>query len=89
LFTSDAAEVITVCNPAGMEEFFRAAGWDLSNPQPQDWAVDVEAMRSAAAACGQRVLGPPLDAGDEMPAAYLCSRDPQLSVEVGSSDQSV
>jgi quercetin dioxygenase-like cupin family protein len=71
LFTSDEAELITVCNPAGMEEFFRAAGWDLSDPQPQDWVVDVEAMRSAAEACGQRVLGPPLAAGDEMPAAYL------------------
>jgi len=75
LFTSDTAEVITVCNSAGMEEFFRAAGWDLSNPQPQDWAVDVEAIRSAAQDCGQRVLGPPLAAGDEMPAAYLGGED--------------
>jgi len=83
LFSSDTAEVITVCNPARMEEFFRAAGWDLSNPQPQEWAVDVEAIRSAAQACGQRVLGPPLAAGDEMPAAYLGGEDPQHSVEVG------
>ncbi len=75
LFTSDTVDMITVCNPAGMEEFFRAAGWDLSNPQPQGWVVDVEAMRCAAQACGQRVLGPPLAAGDEMPAAYLDSED--------------
>jgi hypothetical protein len=31
LFTSDTAEVNTVCNPAGMEEFFRAAGWISRN----------------------------------------------------------
>ena len=56
---------------AGMEEFFRAAGWDLSSPQPQDWAVDTAALRAAAEACGQRVLGPPLRPNDEMPATYL------------------
>jgi quercetin dioxygenase-like cupin family protein len=74
LFTSDTAEIITVCNPAGMEEFFRAAGWDLSSPQPHDWAVDPAALRDAADACGQRVLGPPLRPGDEMPASYLSLR---------------
>ena len=30
MFTSDEAELLTICNPAGMEEFFRAAGWDLA-----------------------------------------------------------
>jgi quercetin dioxygenase-like cupin family protein len=71
MLTSDEAELLTVCNPAGMEEFFRAVGWDLSDPQPQDWAVDVETMRAAAQACGQRILGPPLAASDVMPAGYL------------------
>jgi quercetin dioxygenase-like cupin family protein len=71
LFTSETVDMITVCNPAGMEEFFRAAGWDLENPLPDDWSVDIEALESAAQACGQRVLGPPLAVGDEMPAAYL------------------
>jgi hypothetical protein len=56
---------------AGMEEFFRAASWDPSSPQPQDWAVDPAALRAAAEACGQRVLGPPLRPGDAMPASYL------------------
>jgi len=32
-------------------------------------------MRRAAQACGQRVLGPPLAAGDEMAAAYLGTED--------------
>ncbi len=70
-FTSDTAEIITVCNPAGMEEFFRVAGWDLSDPQPDNWAIDPAALQAAADACGQRILGPPLAVGDEMPAAYL------------------
>jgi quercetin dioxygenase-like cupin family protein len=69
--TSDAAEIITVCNPAGMEEFFREIGWDLAKPQPDDWRVDVEAMRDAALRCGQHVLGPPLGPDDAMPAGYL------------------
>jgi quercetin dioxygenase-like cupin family protein len=69
--TSDAAEIITVCNPAGMEEFFREIGWDLAKPRPDDWRVDVGAMRDAALRCGQQVLGPPLGPDDTMPAGYL------------------
>ncbi len=69
-FTSDTVDLITVCTPAGMEEFFRAAGWDLSTPPPPDWSVDPAVLRAAAQACGQRVLGPPLGAVDAMPAEY-------------------
>jgi quercetin dioxygenase-like cupin family protein len=71
LFTSETVEMITVCTPAGMEEFFRAAGWDLSTPPPPGWQVEPAALRAAAQACGQRVLGPPLGADDVMPSAYL------------------
>jgi quercetin dioxygenase-like cupin family protein len=71
LFTSDAVDLITVCNPAGMEEFFRSAGWDLATNQPDNWAVDPAVLQAAATACGQRILGPPLAAGDPMPSAYL------------------
>ena len=71
LFTSDTVEMVTVCNPAGMEEFFRAAGWDLSTPPPPSWSVEPAALRAAAEACGQRVLGPPLRADDVMPVTYL------------------
>jgi quercetin dioxygenase-like cupin family protein len=71
LITSDTADLITVCNPAGIEEFFRAAGWDSSDPPPPDWVPTVEAMRLAAEACGQRVLGPPIAIGDDMPDVYL------------------
>jgi hypothetical protein len=73
LFTSDTVDMMTVCTPAGMEEFFRAVGWNLANPQPQDWAIDMAKMQVAAQACGQHVLGPPLGPGDVMPPEYLAS----------------
>lgn len=69
-FTSDAA-ILTVCNPAGMETFFRAVGWDLEQPVPPHWAVDMEKLRVSGEATGQHVLGPPLAADDSMPTAYL------------------
>lgn len=70
-FTSERAEFLAVCNPAGMEDFFRAAGWDLSKPKPTDWAIDMGALAAAAAATGQQILGPPLQPADSMPATYL------------------
>ncbi|MGH3435902.1 MAG: hypothetical protein ACRDRN_05480, partial [Sciscionella sp.] len=71
LFTSETVDILTVCNPAGTEALFRVAGWDLKDPQPEDWAVDMGALRAAGEALGQHVLGPPLAAGDAMPARYL------------------
>jgi hypothetical protein len=70
-FTSDTVDMLTVSSPAGMEEFFRAAGWVLASPVPENWAVDMSEMQAAAWACGQRVLGPPLNPGDSMPSEYL------------------
>ncbi|MHC1559139.1 cupin domain-containing protein [Actinomycetospora sp. C-140] len=71
LITSETVDLLTVCTPAGMEAFYRAAGRDLREPVPDGWAVDAAALSAAAQACGQRVLGPPLAAGDRMPARYL------------------
>jgi quercetin dioxygenase-like cupin family protein len=71
VLTSDEAELLTICNPAGFEDFLRAAGWDLSLPKPAGWAVDMQALAKAGEATGQKVLGPPLDLGDVMPAKYL------------------
>jgi hypothetical protein len=58
-------------NPAGFEDFIRAAGWNLSVAKPEDWVVDMQALIDAAEATGQRVLGPPLGLGDAMPRRYL------------------
>lgn len=71
IITSEVTEIITVCNPAGTEELFRSVGWDLAKPMPNGWHVDMSALASACRATGQRVLGPPLTAGDAMPQAYL------------------
>ncbi|WP_203839376.1 cupin domain-containing protein [Winogradskya humida] len=71
VLTSQDVELLTICNPAGFEEFVRAAGWDLSAPLPEDWVLDVEALARAAEATGQTVLGPPLGSGDVMPPEYL------------------
>ncbi|MEP7023044.1 MAG: hypothetical protein ABJB47_04395 [Actinomycetota bacterium] len=55
-----------------MEKLFREAGWDLSKPKPEGWAITPESMGAAAAATGQKNLGPPLSADDDViPAAFL------------------
>jgi len=71
LFTSETVDMLGLCVPAGAEEFFRAAGRDLSQPKPAWWAITPQTMAAAAAATGQKILGPPLAAGDMIPAAYL------------------
>jgi hypothetical protein len=63
--------MLAVCTPAGTENFFRAAGWDLSRPKPDGWEITPATMAAAAAATGQTILGPPLTAGQMIPAAYL------------------
>jgi hypothetical protein len=69
--TSPAVDLIVVCTPSGMEDFFRAAGWDLSRPRPDGWEITPAIMTAAAAATGQTTLGPPLAAAQMIPDAYL------------------
>jgi quercetin dioxygenase-like cupin family protein len=72
LFTSETVDMLGLCIPAGEEEFFRAAGWDLSQPKPEGWAITPERMAAAAAVTGQTILGPPLTASDTtIPATML------------------
>jgi quercetin dioxygenase-like cupin family protein len=70
-FTSEAVDMLAVCTPAGTEDFFRAAGWDLSRPKPEGWQITPATMGAAAAATGQTILGPPLAADQMIPGAYL------------------
>ena len=58
--TSDSFDVITLCTPAGIEGFFRAAGWDLSEPKPPEWEITPATLAAAAARAGQQIIGPPL-----------------------------
>ena len=70
-FVSDEVDLLTLCVPSGIEGFFRAAGWDLAEPKPEGWQLTPQTMAAAAEAFGQRIVGPPLAADAEMPAAYL------------------
>lgn len=71
-FTCEAVDMLAVCNPSGAEEFFRAAGWDLSSPKPEGWTLSPDDLAAAAKATGQTILGPPLAAAAEaIPATYL------------------
>jgi quercetin dioxygenase-like cupin family protein len=72
--TSPTVDMLTVCTPAGAEDFFRAAGWDLSRPRPDGWEITPASMAAAAAATGQTILGPPLAADQMIPDTYLTGR---------------
>ncbi len=70
--TSETADLLALSTPGGGENFFRAAGWDLSQPVPEGWTIGPAELAAAAAANGQRVLGPPLSLQDQViPAALL------------------
>ena len=62
LVDSPTADVLTVCAPSGIEDFFMAAGWDLRTPVPSGWSVDLDALGPLGERAGQRVLGAPLSA---------------------------
>jgi quercetin dioxygenase-like cupin family protein len=64
-------DMLVVCTPSGMEDFFRAAGWDLSRPRPDGWEITLASLAAAGAAAGQTILGPPLAADQMIPDAYL------------------
>ena len=69
LITADT-EMLTACNPGGTEKMFQRAGWDLSEPLPDGWTVDLSSLQDASEGLGQRVLGPPItDPAATMPAA--------------------
>jgi quercetin dioxygenase-like cupin family protein len=70
-FTSPTVDMLAVCTPAGVENFFRAAGWDLSQPKPDGWEITPATMAAAAHVAGQTILGPPLAADQMIPQAYL------------------
>ena len=57
-FLSDAVDMLTLCTPSGMEDFFRAAGHDLADGATE-WEVSMPDLVAAAAAGGQEILGPP------------------------------
>jgi quercetin dioxygenase-like cupin family protein len=63
-FTSETADVLTLCTPAGFEEFFRAAGHDVRLPKPAGWALTPATAAAAMSAQGARIIGPPKTEAD-------------------------
>lgn len=62
--TSETADLLGICTPAGFEGFLRTVGRDLSQPRPAGWAIAPAAMGAAMARYGGRVVGPPKTAAD-------------------------
>jgi quercetin dioxygenase-like cupin family protein len=63
-FTSETADVLTLCTPAGIEGFFRMAGHDVRLPKPAGWVLTPATMAAALSAHGGRVIGPPKTEAD-------------------------
>ncbi|GAA1361460.1 cupin domain-containing protein [Streptomyces beijiangensis] len=57
--TSDSADMLMICTPAGIEGMFRHAGRDRSTPRPEGFRISPELLAEAADTYGQIVVGPP------------------------------
>lgn len=68
---SSQADVLTVCNPGGTEELFFAAGWDLKEPVPEGWSVDMALLGPLGERSGQHVLAPTLEGDALIPDEVL------------------
>ena len=62
--TSETSTVLNICTPGGLEEAFREAGWVLSSPPPEGWAVSPAGIAQAMAKVDCQILGPPRAADD-------------------------
>jgi len=57
--TSDEADLLMICTPAGIEGMFRHAGRDRSTPRPDGFTIGPDLLGEAAQRYGQVVVGPP------------------------------
>ena len=53
------SRALILSTPAGQENFFRTAGWDMSHPAPDGWQISLDVLRQAAAHNGVAIIGPP------------------------------
>ncbi len=60
--TSDQATVLNT--PGGLEQAIREAGWVLTGPPPEGWAVSPPAIAEAMGKVSCRIVGPPRSAAD-------------------------
>ena len=57
--TSQTADLLMICTPAGIEGMFRHAGRDMAEPRPEGYRISPEKMAEAADLYGQVIIGPP------------------------------
>jgi quercetin dioxygenase-like cupin family protein len=55
-------ELLTICTPAGVEKFFRAAGHDVTTAKPSGWEITPATVAAATEGTGVQILGPPRSA---------------------------
>lgn len=66
-------EILVVTTPGGLEELFRQAGRDVSQPRPDGWRISFDALVRAAAATGQTILAAPLQADEAISARLVAA----------------
>ena len=56
------SRTLLLATPAGIEDMFRGAGWDLSRPVPEGWSVDMQLLEEITDRRGTPIVGrPPAD----------------------------
>ena len=53
------SRTLLLATPAGIEDMFRGAGWDLSRPVPEGWSVDMQLLKEITDRRGTPIVGPP------------------------------
>jgi quercetin dioxygenase-like cupin family protein len=66
-------EILVVTTPGGLEELFRQAGRDVSQPRPDGWRISFDTLVRAAAATGQTILAAPLQADEAISARLVAA----------------
>jgi quercetin dioxygenase-like cupin family protein len=57
--TADNSRLLVVATPAGIEDMFREAGWDLATPPPPEWSVSMPLLADICERRATPILGPP------------------------------
>jgi quercetin dioxygenase-like cupin family protein len=56
--TSERSRALILAIPAGIEEMYREAGWDLSRPLPDGWSVSMPLLQAITDRRGTPIIGP-------------------------------
>jgi len=56
--TAAECRALILASPAGIEEMYREAGWDLSKPIPDGWSVSLPLLKSITDRRNTPIIGP-------------------------------